>query len=656
MSFAYPAFLWALFALAIPVIIHLFNFRKTIRILFSNTRLLHQIKQETTQKRKLKQYLILASRLLFLLFLVFAFAQPFLPATEQITASRDITLYVDNSYSMSSSAGEQLRALDAGLNFAREVASLFPPDTRYRLLTNDFAPFSNSYKTKTELLDLLTTVRLSPVSRTYAEIRERGVTGKDEWFWISDFQKSTLDLEQVSVDSSRAIHLVAIPLERASNVFIDSVFLEDPFIVGGQRNTLHVRVRNVGTKTREGLVVKLTINDIQSGTASVDLDPNAVSVITFDLAQGLKGMNRLVLSFTDFPVSFDNFFYLTLNFSNKIRVVEVRTGGSYVEKVFGNASLFAYRAFSPGNVDLGIVTQADLVILNGIDNPDAGLMATLRDYQSGPGTLLILPSPASTGIGLRPLTAGLQLSRVESLTMQEVEKPDFQNPFFENVFEEQTAALAMPRAKAVWTWGTDRSALLNFKDGMPFLSRSGNTYVLAAPLDPAWSDFQNHALFVPVMYRMAASGHRISQKPYYLLSERLATLQMDSLASEAPVTLSGKQEIVPSQRRNGDRVILEIPRFSVDPGFYLARIQADTLGLIAFDMDKRESLLDQWSGEEVKSKLGGGNNISIFQPAAEGSFSNEIKERYLGRPLWRYALIAALLFLLTEVLLIRFMK
>ncbi len=656
MSFAYPAFLWALFVLAIPVIIHLFNFRKTIRILFSNTRLLHQIKQETTQKRKLKQYLILASRLLFLLFLVLAFAQPFLPATEQITASRDITLYVDNSYSMSSSAGEQLRALDAGLNFTREVASLFPPDTRYRLLTNDFAPFSNSYKTKTELLDLLTTVRLSPVSRTYAEIRERGMTGTDEWFWISDFQKSTLDLERAGVDTARAIHLVAIPLERASNVFIDSVFLEDPFIVGGQRNTLHVRVRNTGTKTREGLVVKLTINDIQSGTASVDLDPNAVSVIKFDLAQGLKGMNRLVLSFTDFPVSFDNFFYLTLNFSNKIRVVEVRTGGSFVEKVFGNTSLFAYRAFAPGNVDLGIVSQADLVILNGIDNPDAGLMATLRDYQNGPGTLLILPSPASTGIGLRALAPGMHLSRVENQAMQEVEKPDFQNPFFENVFEEQSAALAMPRAKSVWSWGTDRSALLNFKDGTPFLSRNGNTYVLSAPLDPAWSDFQNHALFVPVMYRMAASGHRISQKPYYLLSERLATLQMDSLAGEAPVTLSGKQEIVPSQRRNGDRVILEIPRFSVDPGFYLARIQADTLGLIAFDMDKRESLLEQWSGEEVKSKLGGGANISIFQPAAEGSFSNEIKERYLGRPLWRYALIAALLFLLAEVLLIRFMK
>src|SRR6185369_17002641 len=100
MSLVYPSFLWALSALAIPIIIHLFNFRKTTRIYFSNTRFLKQVKEETTQKRRLKQYLVLASRLLFLFFLVMAFAQPFLPAHEQITSGKNITIYLDNSFSM----------------------------------------------------------------------------------------------------------------------------------------------------------------------------------------------------------------------------------------------------------------------------------------------------------------------------------------------------------------------------------------------------------------------------------------------------------------------------------------------------------------------------------------------------------------------------
>src|SRR5882724_9371738 len=99
MSFGYPSFLWALLSLAIPIIIHLFNFRKTIRIYFSNTRFLKQVKEETTQKRRLKQFLVLTSRLLFLFFLVIAFAQPFLPAREQMASQRNIVIYLDNSLS-----------------------------------------------------------------------------------------------------------------------------------------------------------------------------------------------------------------------------------------------------------------------------------------------------------------------------------------------------------------------------------------------------------------------------------------------------------------------------------------------------------------------------------------------------------------------------
>ncbi|HET9053816.1 MAG TPA: BatA domain-containing protein, partial [Cyclobacteriaceae bacterium] len=47
MTFLYPSFLWALLALSIPVIIHLFNFRKTTRIFFSNNRFLRQVKEVT---------------------------------------------------------------------------------------------------------------------------------------------------------------------------------------------------------------------------------------------------------------------------------------------------------------------------------------------------------------------------------------------------------------------------------------------------------------------------------------------------------------------------------------------------------------------------------------------------------------------------------
>src|SRR5688572_18665840 len=121
MSFVYPSFLWALAALSIPILIHLFNFRKTTQVLFSNTRFLKEVKEATTAKRRLKHYLILLSRLLFLFFLIIAFCQPIIPAAEQLGAERNIVLYLDNSQSMSAQTTNNSRGIDAAATFARSI-------------------------------------------------------------------------------------------------------------------------------------------------------------------------------------------------------------------------------------------------------------------------------------------------------------------------------------------------------------------------------------------------------------------------------------------------------------------------------------------------------------------------------------------------------
>ncbi len=114
--------------------------------------------------------------------------------------------------------------------------------------------------------------------------------------------------------------------------------------------------------------------------------------------------------------------------------------------------------------------------------------------------------------------------------------------------------------------------------------------------------------------------------------------------------------MIPSQRIVNDDVIFDIPKFSISRGFYKVVMRRDTINLLAFNLDKAESLMDQYSGPEMKQLLGGGDNITIFEVGSTDAFSKEIKERYLGTPLWKYALLLALTFLLAEILLIRFMK
>lgn len=663
MTLLHPSFLWALFALVIPIVIHLFNFRKTTRIYFSNVRFLRDVKEATTAKRRLKHYLVLASRLLFLLFLILAFCQPIIPAREQLGDNRSIVLYIDNSQSMSAQVDERTRGLDEAVSIAERIVDVFPPDTRYKLVTNDFAPSSNTFKTKPEVFDLLTQVRLSAVSRSYQEVRDRIVHDRGashaDVFWIADLQRSTTG--EVSADSVTKVHLVPIQYEEQGNVFIDSAYLENPFVASGGRNVLHVMVRNDGSRDVDQLNLKLMLNNVQEGTATATVPRGGTAEVTFDLATSLTGLNEARIIFNDFPVTFDNEFFLALNFANRINVVEIKqaAGITPVQRVFGNERIFAFQSFSESNVNYSEVAKADLVIINGLDHIDAPLGGTLRKYLTSYGAVLVVP-------GLHPDVSNLQTTlQLPALKVNppkpqdELARPDFSNPFFENVFEEKSASMAMPRASKILDWGNDRTAVLHFRNEQPFLSRlnqGGPLFLMSCALDASQTDFFSNALFVPVMYRIAASGRKKEFKPYYTLRESYISLHVDSIEGENPLRWVGAEEVVPAQRKVNDDVIFDIPTFTVTKGFYKVVSQRDTVNLIAFNLDKAESIMAQYSAQEFKDLLGGRDNITIFNVGRQQAFSNEIKERYLGTPLWKYALLLALAFVVAEVLLIRFMK
>ena len=205
MIFLNPGFLYALLALTIPIIIHLFNFRRTKKVYFSNTLFLKKVKEASSSKRRLKHYLILASRLLFLFFLVMAFCQPFLPSESNLATSNKNIIYLDNSWSMSNEVDQDLNGLDAAVLYVQSLLDAYPDEAEYKLITNDFSSFSNSFKGKTEIGDFLTEIKYSGSSRNVHEIEERikaELTSEvNDVFWISDFQNSLLK-SRVAFDST----------------------------------------------------------------------------------------------------------------------------------------------------------------------------------------------------------------------------------------------------------------------------------------------------------------------------------------------------------------------------------------------------------------------------------------------------------------------
>ena len=198
MQFLFPTFLWSLLAVGVPIAIHLFNFRRTRRIYFSNVSLLKSVEMETSSFRRLKQYLILATRVLAIAALAFAFAQPYLPSQNKSgTNAQSVTsAYIDNSFSMQNEDNNQ-RYLDIATGKLDQLLTLFRNATRLQLLTNEFEAQEQQLTTTDRIKDRLTTLKLSHTPRTLPSIYKRQTnilarhagSGKNQLFWFSDFQK-----------------------------------------------------------------------------------------------------------------------------------------------------------------------------------------------------------------------------------------------------------------------------------------------------------------------------------------------------------------------------------------------------------------------------------------------------------------------------------
>lgn len=226
MNFLYPQFLYGLFALAIPIIVHLFHFRRTRKVYFSNTKFLKKVKETSSSKLKLKHYLILFSRLLFIFFLVMAFAQPIISSEDNITNQQDVLIYLDNSQSMSNEVDESLPAFDRGLAFIEELTNKLPTSTSYRILTNDFDAAGLVPKSKTEINDLITEMTYSSSSRSFSEISNRIASIEnvpESIYWISDFQATNKEGDVISVDSASKLNVIPLSFMSIKNVSVDSI-------------------------------------------------------------------------------------------------------------------------------------------------------------------------------------------------------------------------------------------------------------------------------------------------------------------------------------------------------------------------------------------------------------------------------------------------
>jgi hypothetical protein len=155
---------------------------------------------------------------------------------------------------------------------------------------------------------------------------------------------------------------------------------------------------------------------------------------------------------------------------------------------------------------------------------------------------------------------------------------------------------------------------------------------------------------------MASISKRSFDKSYYSINESTITLKLDSLNKQDVFKLIDADiELIPNQRITANELVLEMPKNTLNPGFYELNLEGKTKAVMAFNLNKAESYLEQMSFDDINANFAVYNNVTIFNTNDADNFSNEVKKNKFGVPLWKYAIVLSLLFLLAEVLLIRFL-
>lgn len=661
MNFLNPAWLWGLLALAIPVIVHLFNFRKTRRVYFSNTRFIKKVRESSRSRRKLKHYLVLMSRLLFIFWLVMAFAQPFIPASQGALQKERVYFYLDNSYSMSRISGEQMTAFEEGIEYISHLASLYPTGTDFFLLTNDFAPFSHAPHSEKQLSELLTEIKYSGVIRNAGEIADRWesqqvMNGSGDYYFISDFQRSTVISERVDErDSTFELRLLPVKSEQSANVYIDTVYLDNPFLIGNERVRLHVKLKNDADIESNELSVTIHLDNVQVASTTTDIPADGNKTLDFDIMinPSAAGIGRV--SIEEYPVTFDNDLYFVLKLGERINIVEIKPSDNQtpVSRVYGNENLFNFSGYNYRNLDYNVLENADLLILNGLKAINASLSGAIVSYMQAGGHVMLIPDEDPVVSSYRNIFN--RISQPDTSIRSKLLAPDFNHPFFNQVFEENDPAVDMPEATSIITW-SGAGNILTLSNGNPFLSVfNENLYLFASPLKEKFTDMHKNALFVPVMYKMAALSTSQEQPLYHYLDERLLTYAIDSMpASQMFKLIKDQEEIIPAQRVLNQRLLLQLPAFMVNTGYYRLTNGGKTFETIAFNINKEESKLEVLSVQEIESLREYFPGMALYDVDNVDDFRKKLEEQYVGWPLWKYCLILAVLFLMAEILIIRF--
>ena len=686
MEILYPNMLYALFALLIPVVIHLFNFRRHKTVYFSNTSLLKTIEQENSKTKKLKHFFVLVARMLFIAALVIAFAYPYKKDNNIVNKNVNnlIAVYVDNSMSMQSLSAEKTLFEDSRTSALKLVENLNQAQ-KYVLLSNDRDTKNEYPMNQDEMLLRLNEMKVEAVPVSFEEIynslsfiRKKNDFESATLFVYSDFQKNMMEITDLKNDTT--IQIVVLPLKSdfQNNIYIDSVWLQSPVLQKNMTNELNARIVNETPNDIKGLPVNFSLEDDIVAYTTCDIDANSYADVNMQFVVDKEGDRKAKVSIQDSPITFDDEYNLVLKVRPVINVVEIKSTvngqqstansqSSYLELLFEGDALVNYQSMSPYNIDQNVINNAQMIVVDEKANLNETMQQSLLDFASKGGTLLLLNDENTdnsyiyNNIGIESKQLDENKNRVEYIAKR--------NAFFDDIFVKLPDNADFPEVYKHVRFDISKNVLniISLQNGNPLLMMcshgKGRIFVMSTTFNEEYSDLANHALFVPMMYKMALIGGDVSELYYTLGNDKTLDISEVSLNVDDRVILkdeSGMFEMLPLVEKRNNLNYLYFFEDLPASGFYDIYKNDSYVKTVAWNDSREESEMTFCEKEELQKLLKDKklNVLAMIDIVDTNNYrSGDALEVIVNEAaIWKVFILIALIALLIEILILRFWK
>jgi len=676
MYFIHPEILWGLFAVLIPLIIHLFNFRRYRKLPFSNIEFLKNITRQTRKQNKLKHLIVLLLRMGAVSLIVIAFASPRFGKKSNTVDAKVKSIYIDNSFSMMAE-GENGMLFENARRMAADLINNSGRDVRYLIQTNDYYS-GKLLLNRDEALKETDRLKVSSATRMLSSVAQRqrkmlNKTSVYESFWFSDFQQYSSDVNKFEKDTLNSYYFFPLSQVRKKNIYIDSCYFTKPLILPGKQAVLKVILANASDVAYEKVPLTLFVNDKKRAVAGVDMPAKKRVEVSLSFTTDKGGWQSGKLAIEDYPVTFDDELYFAFNVNSRIKVLDVydTSPDKYIKTFYQTDSLFAFNEVPCLKLDVSAFSGYELIILDALSEITSGLSAALLNFVNSGGNLLYVPragaEPQSVNGLLNRLKAGNFLKADTSVTRVKGIKTD-DKLFKTGILKvPENALLPVVRyhfpLKYSVTSGVE--TLLTLLNGDDLLVRkksgNGNIYLLTAPLDKSSTDFALNPLFVPVMYGVAITTGKTDNLFYFMGENEKIVMPVSSFKKDDnPLVLKLKNSdyrFIPGQQRKGNTVEIFPYDGIKKAGIYEAVQYDSTWFLTAFNYNRYESEMSFYSTSDLDSLLKSSavQNFAVL----DGKINNVhevINQQQKGAQIWKLFIIFALLMLLTEVMILRWWK